>query len=305
MPTPAARPSLTTITNGRLTVRVDALGAQLMNLTCSGVEYLWQGDERWWPRRAPVLFPIVGSLREGTTSANGPCPMGRHGIARSHMHDLVHASEDTLTYELRSSQETRAAFPFDFALRMTYAITGDQTLEQRFEVLNTGTATLPFTLGGHPAFNVPLASAAQREDADGEAFEDYQLEFARPWRASSPTMVDGGLWDFGRRIPVVDGSALRLSRRLFDTDTLLLENVPDSTVTLRGDKSGRGVRLDFAGFPYLGIWSARGDAPFVAIEPWTGCSTALDEDDVFEHKRGTRLLEPGEEATRSFTITVL
>ena len=112
--------------------------------------------------------------------------MGRHGIARSHMHDLVHASEGALTYELRSSQETRVAFPFDFALRMTYAITGDQTLEQRFEVLNTGTGTLPFTLGGHPAFNVPLVSAAQCKDADGEAFEDYQLEFARPWRASSP-----------------------------------------------------------------------------------------------------------------------
>ena len=294
--------TLTRIAAGSIEACIDSMGTQLMSLKLDGVEYLWQGDPRWWPRRAPVLFPIVGSLRPGTTSAAGPCPMGRHGIARTCEHRLVKRSEASATYELASSEETLASYPYPFVLRMTYAITGPATLEQRFEVTNTGAIPLPYTVGGHPAFNVPIDPAGSPD----EAFEDYRIEFTSPWSACSPTMVEGGLWDFGSPWPVVeDSDALPLARSLFEHDTVMLSDVPGSTATLRGAKSGHGVRLDFAGFPYLGIWSAAGEAPFVAVEPWTGCSTALDEDNLLEHKRGMRLLGPGETATHAFSMTLL
>ena len=279
-----------------LVARVDPLGAQLMSLAFDGREYLWQGDERWWPRRAPVLFPIVGSLRPGTVSAEGPLSMGRHGVARTREFCAVGVREHAVTLELRSDEETRAAFPYAFCLHVTYAVEGTSTLRQTFEVLNTGGAVLPFTLGGHPAFNVPLC--------EGERFEDYELRFAKPWTASSPTMVDGGLWDFSHRVPVLNSADhLLLNHRLFDVDTLLLEGVPASRVELVGPQ-GHGVRVAFEGFPYLGLWSAAGDAPFVAIEPWCGCSTALDEGVRFEDKRAMTLLAPSCIEASSFTIEV-
>lgn len=293
----------------RLTAQVSPMGAQLMSLALDGREYLWQGDARWWPRRAPVLFPIVGSLRPGTASAQGPCPMGRHGVARSKLFRLVQADPSSATFELESDEETLAAFPHPFRLRMTYALEDDSPapganaapaggtsaqLRQTFEVTNPGKTPLPFTLGGHPAFNVPLCP--------GERFEDYVLRFARPWTASSPAMVEDGLWDFGQRVPVLEGAdRLPLSHRLFDVDTLLLENVPERRVELVSPQ-GHGVRVAFDGFPYLGVWSAAGDAPFVALEPWRGCSTATDEDARFESKRHTTVLAPGETDTCSFTV---
>ena len=279
-----------------LVARVDSLGAQLMSLEFGGREYLWQGDERWWPRRAPVLFPIVGSLRPGTVSAEGPLSMGRHGVARTREFRVADVHEHAVTFELRSDEQTRAAFPYDFCLRMTYAVEGSSMLRQTFEVENSGGVVLPFTLGGHPAFNVPLC--------EGERFEDYELRFAKPWTASSATMVDGGLWDFSQRVSVLEGVArLPLSHRLFDVDTLVLENVPASCVELAG-LQGHGVRVAFEGFPYLGLWSAAGDAPFVALEPWRGCSTALDEGTLFEDKRAMTLLAPGQVDACSFTIEV-
>jgi galactose mutarotase-like enzyme len=290
--------AVTRIAGGRIEASVDSMGAQLVSLKIDGKEYLWQGDEHWWPRHAPILWPIVGALRNGrATTTAGPTNMKSHGIARNLEHRIVGHADDSLTYELTSSPRTLEAFPFPFRLNMTYRIVSDDTLEQRFEVTNTGEVTLPFVAGGHPAFNVPLD-----EDA---SFDDYELRFSRPWTSSSPSLTPDHLLDFGTQMPVTQDSAiLPLTHRTFDIDTLTFTDVPDSTISLVSRRSGHGVREDFAGFAYLGVWSAAGDAPFVAIEPWTGCSTALDEDDVFEHKRGMTLLEPGQTDVRSFTITL-
>lgn len=294
--------AITTIAAGRMEASVDSRGAQLMSLRRDGVEYLWQGDERWWPRRAPVLFPIVGKLRGGVAqTAQGEARMGQHGIARDFEHELVGDDGRALTYELASTERTRASFPFDFTLRMSYGIVGEAALEQRFTVANTGDVDLPFCVGGHPAFNVPLAGT----DDD---FSDFELRFSRPWTWASPTQCreQDGLIDWGTTIALLDDSdVLPLTHRSFDVDTLFFQGVPDDTVTLVSRRSGRGVRVDFPGFPLLGVWSAAGDAPFIAVEPWTGIATGIDEDDVFEHKRGMTLLAPGAVWERAFTVTLL
>lgn len=287
---------LTTITKGAMSARIDSMGAQLMGLELEGREYLWQGDPRWWPRRAPVLFPIVGNLRgDAATSEAGPCRMKRHGIARVYEHHISKVSDSAITYELHSSPKSLEAFPFPFELRMGYRLISEGTLEQRFTVTNIGEVTLPFVVGGHPAFNVPIE--------DDESFGDYRIEFARRWSCSTPAFVDGGLLDYGHATKVIsDSDTLPLTHGLFANDAIVLTDVPGRTVTMRGGSHGHGVQVDFDGFDYLGIWSAAGDAPFVAIEPWTGCSTTTDEDDVFEHKRGMKFLEPGDQDVESFLI---
>ena len=287
--------TITRIAQGRVSAAVDSAGAQLMSLTLDGGEYLWQRDEAFWPRCAPVLFPIVGNLRnDRADSAQGEIKFGRHGLARNYEHELIEQADDHLTYELRSSEDTHAKFPYDFCLRMTYRIVGDG-LEQEFYVENTGDVTLPFVVGGHPAFNVP----APGDDAD---FSAYCLKFAEPWTYASPTIsTKTGLLDFGNRFTLLeDADTLPLTHELFDVDTLTFENVPQRTVTLVGP-AGHGMRVDFEGFDYLGVWSAP-NAPFVALEPWVGTATRTDEDDVFEHKQGMLFLEPSESVTKAFVM---
>ena len=62
--------------------------------------------------------------------------------------------------------------------------------------------------------------------------------------------------------------------------------------------------MDLSGFDYLGVWSAANDGPFVALEPWTGCTTCEDEDDILEHKRNMTKLQPGEKFSVAFTVTL-
>lgn len=298
------------IATGRLSARVDEQGAQLMSLTLDGIEYLWQGDPHWWPRRAPVLFPVVGSLRPGTKSAAGPCPMARHGVARTQIHRLVEHDERHLLFELQDNAATRASYPYRFRLRVGYAIVGETTLEQRFEVTNTGEVPLPYVVGGHPAFALPLGAGMRvlpgGSEPEASPFAGCELRFARSWTASSPTMDAAELLDFSRPIPVLAGTdRLPLNRELFATDTIVLHDVPERTTTLCDVRMGRSVRIDFPGFDYLGIWSAQhGSAPFVAVEPWCGCATATDEGTRLEEKRGMRLLVPGATAVHAFTMTL-
>lgn len=295
--------TVTTIKRGGLTAAIDSMGAQLTSLALNGNECLWQGDPAFWGKHAPILFPIVGSLRNNTaTSAAGTCEMPRHGLARIVEHKLVEVSEDgsSVTYEITDTPESLKAFPFHFKLSMTYALTGDATLTQTFAVTNTGDVDLPFSVGGHPAFNVPAPGA------EDETFEDYELAFTEAWTNEAPIITPDGLMTFEGSYKAPDNSdVLPITHRSFDNDAIMFTDTPGSTLTLRGRKSGHGVKIDFEGFKYIGVWSAANDAPFVALEPWTGHTTMDTEDDVFEHKVNTIALAPGETDVRSFSVTLL
>lgn len=290
-----------TIANGTASASIDSLGAQLTSLKLGDREYLWQGDSRWWGKHAPVLFPIVGTLRDGhATSAQGEVTLGRHGFARDVEHEVVAQDESSVTFEIRDTPQTREKFPYAFRLNMTYALTGEASLTQTFRVENTGDVTLPFSVGGHPAFNVPAPGTAN------ERFADYEIAFTEAWTCEAPKIAEGGLLTYDTAALAVDHSdTMPLTHELFADDAVMLTDVPGGTLTLRSRVSGHGVRIDFADFKYIGIWSALGDAPFVALEPWTGHATLTSEDDVFEHKRDITLLEPGAVDERSFTVTLL
>ena len=289
------------IQNGELSASIDSKGAQLTSLALAGSEYLWQGDPRWWAKHAPILFPIVGSLRNGrAVSEQGEVSLGRHGFARDVEHEVVAQGESSVTFEIRDTAQTREIFPYAFRLNMTYALTGEASLTQTFRVENTGDVTLPFSVGGHPAFNVPAPGTAN------ERFADYEIAFTEAWTCEAPKIAEGGLLTYDTAALAVDHSdTMPLTHELFADDAVMLTDVPGGTLTLRSRVSGHGVRIDFADFKYIGIWSALGDAPFVALEPWTGHATLTSEDDVFEHKRDITLLEPGAVDERSFTVTLL
>ena len=292
------------ISSNSLTASIDTMGAQLMSLRKGESEYLWQGDPNWWPRRAPILFPIVGVLKDSKAeSAEGTISLARHGLARLNEFKVVEQSTSSVTLQLKSTEETRKAYPYDFELKLIFSVDGD-TLTQTYEVTNPGNVVLPFTLGAHPAFNIPIPGV------EASSLDQYHLLFTRSWTSYGPSITDEGLCDYATpQKLIVDSDTLPLSWELIDREkTITLEDVPDRRITLttnaEASSETHGIQMDFEGFDYLGIWSAAPGCPFVALEPWCGIADTVDTDGVFEHKPGIISLEPGQSIAKTMSIKV-
>ncbi len=288
------------IKNGKFTAQVDSLGAQLISLKDEGnFEYIWTGDPQYWKGHAPVLFPIVGALREGKAKIGGEWfSMGQHGLARHREFVLAEQKENSLSLRLSSDFETKKEYPFEFSFTVTYTLT-ENGMETRFSVENTGDKVMPFAIGGHPGFNIPVNEAA--------AFEDYVIRFEHPETQRCPAIVMGkGLINPGKTAFTLENQQeIPLRHSLFYEDALIFENLRSTKVQLVNPNTGKGVEMDFSGFPMLGIWSAQNDGPYVCLEPWTGCATCTDEGDEFEKKKGMTFLPAGGTAEFSFSVRLL
>ena len=292
------------ISSDSLTVSIDAMGAQLMSLQKGESEYLWQGDSNWWPRRAPILFPIVGVFKDGKAeSAEGTVSLARHGLARLNQFEVVEKSDSSVTLQLKSTEETRKSYPYDFELRLIFSVS-DDTLTQTYEVTNRGNVVLPFTLGAHPAFNIPVPGV------EAASLDQYSLLFTRSWTSFGPSITDEGLCDYATpQKLIVDSDTLPLSWELIDREkTITFEDVPDRRITLTANaetsSETHGIQMDFEGFDYLGIWSAAPGCPFVALEPWCGIADTVDTDGVFEHKPGIICLDSEQSIVKTLSIKV-
>lgn len=292
------------ISSNSLTASIDTMGAQLMSLRKGESEYLWQGDSNWWPRRAPILFPIVGVLKDSKAeSVEGTISLARHGLARLNLFEVVEQSTSSVTLQLKSTEETRKAYPYDFELKLIFSVDGD-TLTQTYEVTNPANVVLPFTLGAHPAFNIPIPGVK------ATALDQYHLLFTRSWTSYGPSITDEGLCNYATpQKLIMDSDTLNLSWELIDREkTITLEDVPDRRITLAASteapSEAHGIQMDFEGFDYLGIWSAAPGCPFVALEPWCGIADTVDCDGIFEHKPGIISLEPGQSIIKTLNIKV-
>lgn len=287
------------ITSGENYAVLGLDGAMLNSLNKNNTEYLWQGDAKYWAGQAPVCFPITGVLPNGEMQAFGKwCTMKRHGVARINPFEVLEQHKNSVTFVQRSDENTKRDFPFDYELKIKYTINGD-TVTNEYTVTNTGEDKLPFVIGGHPAFNCPLSN--------GEKFEDYKVVFDK--NITKPCLRPNhhtGLVNVYENFDEMHGGdTLSLVHELFEEkDALIFENCEAKSATLIG-KSGKGVKIEFQDMNNLLIWSAVGNAPFVALEPWTGLASCNDEDGLFEHKRGMTVLEKDETASFKFKITMI
>ena len=283
--------------NDFLTIEVSSLGAELQSVKdLSGREYLWQGDARFWPRRSPILFPIVCGLWEGKYRlGNKEFAMERHGFARDSKFKLIKQSDTRVTYALESSEATLKVYPYHFILSVTYKLEKNR-IHVIWHVHNIDKQEIHFQIGGHPAFKVPdMAEAtplagALRFDNEGTVeriFGDVG-GCIRPDR--SPMECNKGVWKF--------------TEESFKDDAVIIDRSQLHQISLLDKEQHAVVTVDFKA-PAVGIWSPYGkNAPFVCIEPWYGIHDAVDYHGDFRNKYLMNHLQPGASFMSQYSITI-
>ena len=289
--------SFNTIVNSTLTVTIKRHGAELCGLKGGdGTEYLWQADPAVWGRHAPLLFPIVGKLAQGQYLFEGArYEMKPHGFARDLDFALVEATETVLSYRLQASPETRKQYPFDFTLMRHYRLAGGM-LEVTNEVTNTGSSVMPFSIGEHPAFALNWGA--------GDRVEDYALKFEKAERLDARFLDSDGLLSGQTERILSNHNVLPLRGNLFDRDALIFLKIRSQNVSLCSRRHSRRVTVEFAGYPYLGIWAKPG-AAFVCIEPWYGHADPAGHNGDIMNKPGIIKLEAGTSFSCSWRVSVI
>lgn len=260
------------------------------------LEYLWQGDPEYWGRQAPVLFPFVGRLKEDQYTFDGQTyPMGQHGFARDQVFTLVQSDSEQLIYELKANDETKSVYPFDFTLRVIYKLIEDG-IEVHYQVINDGEGDMFFSIGAHPAFNVPLISDL--------TFEDYYLHFS-PQKSRLTLPLAGSYIDYENWTLGQTNTDIQLKRELFAKDALVYETKKANRYTIRTEHSTESVTVSYEDMPYVGVWSPYPkDAPFLCIEPWYGIADTVDATGKLEEKRGIQKLASGQTFGCTYTIQI-
>ncbi|MBC2182148.1 aldose 1-epimerase family protein [Listeria sp. FSL L7-0233] len=284
--------------NELLLVEMKTAGAELTRISRkdTGLEYLWNADSKFWGRHSPVLFPTVGRLVEDTYLVDGkPYHLGQHGFARDRDFKVIEQTDNSVRFELDADEDSFAVYPYKFKLSIIYTLEKD-TVAISYEVENRDDKRIYFSIGAHPAFNLPLT--------EGTAFEDYYLDFGT--EENLETLCLEGPYRSGAIEKVVDEPAryLPLNYDLFKNDALIFEALKQKSVTIKSDKTPHFVKVSFPEFPFVGIWTAKAGTPFLCIEPWYGIADGAGESVELRDKAGIEHLEPEAVFASEYTITV-
>lgn len=283
-----------TIVSNEFEAHIHSLGAELQGLRNlhSGLEYMWQADENFWSKHSPVLFPIVGSLKDNTYIYEGMAyNLPRHGFAREKVFKAEKISEAKAVFTLEDDTTTREVYPFNFSLKLIYELKGSE-LSCTYVVTNPGDRDLWFSVGAHPAFNVPLVA--------GTTYEDHYLQFEKDEPLLRWHLTNGLISDTNSLVEAALGRVSLLPSLFYD-DAIVLQHLQSKKVTLGSTAHPHGLHFHLEGFPYLGIWAAK-DAPFVCIEPWCGHADTLVHNQQLTEKPGIERLEPGKDWARTWVV---
>ena len=281
----------TTISNSKLKAQINHLGAELFSLqNRDNKEYIWEGNPAFWGKHSPVLFPIVGTLKNSSYHHNGiDYRLSRHGFARDKEFTLSKKREDSATFSLISSEESRKVYPFDFELQIIYTL-DENKLIIAYKIINNNNGIMPFSIGAHPAFALP------------KPFEKYALAFEYSESLTSYELENDLLSDKSTSIEML-GNKMPLDYSLFEKDALIFKELQSKNITiLENDKPL--LRVQFDDFPNLGIWTKH-NAPFLCIEPWLGYSDTVHSSGNILEKEGIQILEAKKSLQCSFSIEIL
>ena len=280
------------IADNGLTVSINEKGAELQSIQLNGVEYLWQADAAFWSKHSPVLFPIVGELKDGKYFfKDREYKLSRHGFARDRMFTAEQTSSTSAVFSLKHDAESLPVYPFQFAFDVEYKISG-AALFCTYRVSNTSDEDMYFSVGGHPAFNVPLAKDLQ--------YTDYFLEFNND-ETLARYLLHNGLTARDTEEIILKDKTLQLHPSLFYADAIVLKHIKSNEIRLFSEKDEHGLKIRFDNFPYFGIWASK-DAPFVCLEPWCGIADNLYHNRQLIDKEGINKLARNSSWERTWSV---
>lgn len=202
----------------------------------------------------PLLFPICGNLVDDTYTLKGETyKLKQHGFGRTLPWDVTQQSTDdgaSLTITLKSSDETRTDYPFDFQLDYIYTLKGN-TLEQRFRHTNLSAQPMPFSTGTHPYFAVA--------DKGKLSFDLPSSEYKI--KGAPEVFAFNGQFNFDQE--EIDFAFINLTGQ-----TATVKD-GDSTLTISYDEN----------YSTLVFWTVKGK-DFYCLEPWSGPRNAMNTGDA-------------------------
>ena len=278
------------IKNSFIKAQIKSFGAELNSLKkCDeNFEYIWQANSKYWARHSPVLFPIVGRLKEDSYFyKNKKYSLSQHGFARDKEFEIVQNEADFIEFRLKSDEKSLEFYPFFFELNIGYKL-DKNSLIVSYKVKNKSDEKMYFSIGAHPAFNTQV----------GDFLEFENIKTTKRYFLDEKGLI------YKNQDLNLENSKLYLDKDLFKDDALVFNDSNIKQITLKNIENKSRVKVKFDNFPYLGIWSKPNDAPFVCIEPWFGVADEENANQKIEDKKGILSLEKEEEFFCFYTIEV-
>ncbi len=277
------------IKNHFLDATFDTLGAELISLKSNRKEYIWEGNPEFWNRQSPVLFPIVGSLKDDFYFFGGKeYSLPRHGFAREKLFQIVEHTENKIIFSLKDDAESFKTYPFHFELQIEYCLI-ENRLEVRYQVKNNSKDNIYFSIGGHPGF------------ALSGNFEDYSFNFECQDDLKFSLLENNLVMDETKILQTAQNK-LALNYQLFEKDALVFKNHKIESITIQ--EFGKDfLKVSFKGFPDLGIWT-KINAPFICIEPWFGHADRVNTNQELKDKEGIVNLKPNNLFQSLYTVEI-
>lgn len=280
----------TTLFNSNITAKINHNGAELYSLESNNKEYIWEGNPVFWGKHSPVLFPIVGTLKDNTYTYNSiSYQLSRHGFARDTTFKLIEKKDDLAVFSIESNEDTKKVYPFEFELQLIYSLENNH-LNISYKVINKGMGPMPFSIGAHPAI------------ALSGKFENYSIQFEKEEPLVYNLLENDLISNAVKTLPTLD-NRVALDYSLFENDALIFKNLKSNYLTIFKNQIPM-VRMHYKDFPHLGIWTKM-NAPFLCIEPWFGYSDSNESTGTILEKEGIQILESKTSFNAQFSIEIL
>ena len=283
--------------NDFLKVTIRIKGAELTSLynKTTGIEHIWQADPSVWAWHSPNLFPVVGGcINQKIVVDSVSFKMERHGFARNSMFTLVEMTDTYAKFELSHSEITHVNYPYKFTFQVLYNLL-DKELNITYKVINLDSRTIYFSVGAHPAFQIPFDK--------NDSLEDYYIEFEKAENLETYLLSVNGLFTGFTKAIASDTNQLALNKELFKNDALVFKNLVSRKVSLKSRNHSKCVYLKFPQFNYFGIWG-KDEVPFVCLEPWLGCADTEGKQVELKEKEAIQSLEVGDVFEADYTIGI-
>lgn len=284
--------------NEAIKITASTYGGEIHSLTSKidGTEYLWNGDPEFWKYHAPILFPIIGKVKDLKYRVDGKeYTLPQHGLARISEFNLIDKTKDSISFELNYSDESLKVYPYKFSLQISYSLV-EKGVIVSYKVKNIDDKDIYFSIGAHPAFMCPIEN--------NKTLNDYYFKFSEKETSSLMILNEKGYFTNERKEFLVDSDMIPLSKELFKNDALVFDNLKSNKISICSNNSNKSLTVDFTGFPYMGLWAPATGAPFICIEPWFGHADYDNFTGDFTEKEGIQKLEVKGEFNCSYTITI-